>query len=284
ASAAIAAVTGEDPEEIMGTLNGQLEIEIDPSRIYQRAVVDGTLNKQSQQEIAEAVERAKRAYEIATQSLFRDVSSYSFDNYRREIATDLTLADLQQFFETFLTMYRRQIQHKGSFFEFLVPDVLKVTGLPERYHTATFDRELAIRRTDAEFMALGHPFIDTMLAYVGSYDFGGLTAIREIKAPEMAGVDGFLFIFVIRHRMAREDGDEYLFELASVFSTAEGKVEETALDFAVRYTTGSGASAVNPPDPSVAFQAVKKHLEQKAGIWDWDEDVEFIGLSWVVFK
>jgi len=56
------------------------------------------------------------------------------------------------------------------------------------------------------------------------------------------------------------------------------------LDFAVRYTTGSAASAVNPPDPSIAFQAVKKYLEQKAGIWDWDEDVEFIGLSWVVFK
>ena len=84
--------------------------------------------------------------------------------------------------------------------------------------------------------------------------------------------------------MAREDCDEYLFELAPVFSTAEGKVNETALDFAMRYTTGSAASAVNPPNPSIAFQAVKKHLEQKAGIWDWDEDVEFIGLSWVVFK
>jgi len=161
---------------------------------------------------------------------------------------------------------------------------LKAQGLPERYHTATFDRELAIRRTDAEFMALGHPFIDAMLAYVGSYDFGGLTAIREIKAPEMVGADGFLFIFVVRHRIAREDGDEYLFELAPVFSTAEGKVDETALGFAMRYTTGSGASSVKPPDPGVAFLAVKKHLEQKAGIWDWDEDVEFIGLSWVVFK
>jgi len=284
ASAAIAAVTGEDPEEITGTLNGQLEIEIDPAKIYQRAIVDGTLNKQSQKEIAEAVERAKRAYEIATQSLFRDVSSYSFDNYKRDIATDLTLDDLRQFFETFLSMHKRQIQRKGSFFEFLVPDLLKAQGLPDRYNNATFDRELAIRRTDAEFMALGHPFIDAMLAYVGSYDFGGLTAIREIKASEMVGLDGFLFIFVIRHRMAREDGDEYLFELAPVFSTAKGKIDETAVDFAMRYTAGSASSAVNPPDPSTAFQAVKKHLEQKASIWDWDEDIEFIGLSWVVFK
>lgn len=140
----------------------------------------------------------------------------------------------------------------------MVPDALKALGLPDRYHNATFDRELAIRRTDAEFMALGHPFIDAMLAYVGSYDFGGLTAVREIKAPAMVGVNGFLFIFVIRHRMVREDCDEYLFDLALVFSTAEGKVNETALDFAMRYTTDSAASAVNPPDPSRAFQAVQE--------------------------
>ncbi len=282
ASSAIATVTGEDPEDIMGTLNGQLESEIDPTKIYQRAIVDGDLNRQSQKEIAEAVERAKRAYEIATQSLFRDVSSYSFDNYRREIATDLTLGDLQQFFETFLSMHKRQIQRKGSFFEFLVPDVLKSYGLPERYATATFDRELAIRRSDAEFMALGHPFIDAMLDYVGSYDFGGLTAIREIKAPEMVGKKGFLFIFIVRRRIAREDGDEYLFEFAPVFSSDDGKVDETALNLAIRHTAGS-ASAMTSPDPSKAFQTAKKHLEEKAAIWDWDEDVEFVGMSWVVF-
>ena len=65
-------LTGEDPEEIMGTLNGQLESEIDPKEIYKRAMVEGNLNKQTQKEIDEAVKRAKRAYEIATQSLFRD--------------------------------------------------------------------------------------------------------------------------------------------------------------------------------------------------------------------
>jgi len=284
ASAAIAAVTGENPEEIMGTLNGQLESEIDPSKIYQRAVVDGTLNKQNQKEIAEAVERAKRAYEIATQSLFRDVSSYSFDNYKRDIATDLTLLDLQYFFETFLSMYKRQIQRKGPFLEFLVPDILKAAGLPERFYTATFDRDLAIRRNDAEFLALGHPFIDAMMAYVGSYDFGGLTAVREIKAPEMVGIEGYLFIFVIRRRIAREDGDEYLFELAPVFSTAEGKIDEAALSYAMRIATGSDMGSVSPPDPNIAFLSAKKHLEKKANLWDWEEDIEFIGMSWVVFN
>jgi superfamily II DNA or RNA helicase len=285
ASAAISKVTGEDPEDIKGTLNGQLESEIDPAKIYQRALVEGDLNKQTQKEIAEAVERAKRAYEIATQSLFRDVSSYSFDNYKRELATDLTLDDLQGFTERFLVNHHRQIQRKTPFFEFLVPEVLKSFDLPERYRNVTFDRELAIRQSNADFLALGHPFINAMLSYVGSYDFGGLTAIREIALPKLSGQAGFLFVFIVRHRITREDGDECLFEFVPVFVTAESEIDESAANLAVNeIAIDSTTTKVTSPDPNTAFQVAKRYLEEKTGLWDWADDVEFIGLSWVVFK
>jgi len=38
------------------------------------------------------------------------------------------------------------------------------------------------------------------------------------------------------------------------------------------------------PDPETAFRAARQHLEEKAAIWDWADDVEFLGLSWVVFR
>ena len=285
AAIALSRVTGENPEEIKGTLNGQLESEIDPTKIYQRALVEGNLNKQTQQEIAEAVERAKRAYEIATQSLFRDVSSYSFDSYRRELATELTLADLQRFTERFLNQYRRQFQTKGPFVEFIVPDVLKKFGLPERYRDATFDRKQAIKRTDAQFMAIGHPFIDATLSYVGSYDFGGLTAIRQINEPSLAGRSGFLFAFVLRKRMSREDGDECLFQFLPVFVSADGQIDESALSAAVtKEAVENPESKTCPPDSSAAFEIAKRHVEEKLTLWDWIEEVEFLGLSWVKFK
>lgn len=284
AAKALAQVTGEIWEEIKGTLNGQLESEIDPTKIYKRALVEGNLNKQTQQEIAEAVERAKRAYEIATQSLFRDVSSYSFDSYQRELASELTLGDLEKFTERFLANHRRQLQKKGDFVEFLVPDVLKPYELHDRYREATFDRELAIRRNDAQFLAIGHPFIDAELSYVGSYDFGGLTAIRQIHEPKLAGRSGFLFAFVVRQRVTREDGDECLFQFTPVFVTADGQIDEAALAIAVtRNATDTPAKSSPPPDVSAAFEAAKKHLEQKLGLWDWDDDVEFLGVSWVEF-
>lgn len=284
AAEALAQVTGESPEDIKGSLNGQLESEIDPPRIYQRALVEGNLNKETQREIQEAVARAKRAYEIATQSLFRDVSCYSFDNYRRELATDLTLRDLQCFTERFLTRNRRQLQKKAPFVEFIVPDALKPFGLPERYRTATFEREVAIKRTDADFLAIGHPFVDAMLEHVGSYDFGGLAAIRQIVSKEYAGQAGYLFVFIVRERITREDGDECLFHFRPVFVDAIGNVNDNLLLPAVTESATEDA-AIQPqlPDPAKSFQTARKWLEEKAGLWDWDDDVEFIGLSWVEF-
>jgi superfamily II DNA or RNA helicase len=283
AAKAISQVTGEDPEEIMATLNGQLEIEIEPPKIYQRAMVEGDLNRQTQREIAQAVERARRAYEIATQSLFRDVSSYSFDKYRRELATDLTLGDLQRFTERFLAAHRRQVQRKEPFLEFLVPDVLKQFELPERYRNATFDRELAIRRTDADFLALGHPFIDAMLAYVGSLDFGGLAACRCIKSRKLAGQAGYLFLFVVRQRVTHEHGDECLFRSAPVFVTSNGRIDDEAASEALATSGEDAGKHSNLPDSMSAFLAAKQHLETVADLWNWEDDVEFLGMSWTVF-
>jgi SNF2 family DNA or RNA helicase len=284
AAIALSRITGENPEEIKGTLNGQLESEIDPAKIYKRALVEGNLNKQTQKEIDEAVQRAKRAYEIATQSLFRDVSSYSFDSYQRELASELTLGDLEKFTERFLCNHRRQFQKKGEFVEFIVPDVLKPYELHDRYREATFDRDLAIRRSDAQFLAIGHPFIDATLSWVGSYDFGGLTAIRDIHEPELAGRSGFLFAFVVRQRVTREDGDECLFQFTPVFVTASGEIDEAALAVAVtRDATETQANGPVPPDGSAAFDKARSHLEEKLGLWDWADDVEFLGMSWVVF-
>jgi hypothetical protein len=245
-------------------------------------MVEGNLNKQTQKEIEEAVARARKAYEIATQSLFRDVSSYSFDNYRRELATDLTLGDLERFTERFLAAYRRQLQRKPPFVEFLVPDVLRRYKLPERYRGATFERELAIKRSDAEFMALGHDFVDAMLAYAGSYEFAGLAALRQIRDPALAGRSGCLFVFIVRQRITSDHGEESLFRLEPVFVDASGTVDETAATAAVA-GEAAGTAAAPSGDLGHCFAVAKEHLEGKDAVWDWADDVEFLCLSWVEF-
>jgi hypothetical protein len=216
--------------------------------------------------------------------LFRDVSRYSFDNYRRELAADLTLADLERFTERFLGGHRRQLQRKEPFVEFIVPDVLHSAGLPNRYRQATFNRDLAIARSDAEFLALGHPFVDAMLAHVGSYDFGGLTAVRHIAEPRLAGRSGHLFLFLVRQRIAHPSGDECLFQFHPVFIRADGQIDEEAVGPAVqRSSHDTNSLPVETADVVAAFRVAKQHLENQTAVWSWEDDVEFMGLSWVHF-
>ena len=252
AAEALGKVTGEDAEELIASLNGQLEAdEIAPDEIYKRALVEGTLNKQSKEEIRQAVERAQDAYQIATTSLFKDISSYSFDSYKRDIASPVELKDLEAFTLNFLTRERRQVQRKDGFLEFLTPEVLQKDGLPERYKSATFERATAIRNPQSEFLAIGHPFVDAMIRRIGEYDFGGHTATRFIKLPD-SGPDsiaaGFQFNFTVRRRVAREDGDEHLFDWHTVVVLCDGNVDENLAALAAKEYSLAGYE----PTPSVS--------------------------------
>ncbi len=294
AAQALQQVTGEDPEELIASLNWQLETEIEPDEIYKRALVEGTLNKQTKEEIQEAVRRAQKAFEIATQSLFKDVSSYSFDSYQKALASPVSLKDLEDFTLKFLARERRQVQRKDGFYEFLTPEGMKETGLEERYRMVTFDRATAIRNSQAEFLALGHPFIDAMFRRVGDYSFGGHTTARLIRADGFdlaAPKAGYQFNFTVRSRVQREDGDEYLFDLHTFVVLADGTIQARLAEMAARQFSEQGdppatASSTLHQLESLgldnAHQLAKAALEKQAEFWDWDEDVELIGVAKVV--
>ncbi|MGH6932357.1 MAG: hypothetical protein ACREEE_07975, partial [Dongiaceae bacterium] len=122
-----------------------------------------------------------------------------------------------------------------------------------------------------------------LIAYVGSYDFGGLAACRVIRDTNRRGISGILFAFVIRHRITRDDGDECLFRFEPVFVTEKGEIDEEA---AVQAAAAEAENLHTNPQSlhvAAAFAKARSHLETKAQLWDWDDDVEFLGLSYVEF-
>jgi hypothetical protein len=294
AGEALSRVTGEDAEELIASLNGELGAEFEPDKIYTKALVEGSLNKQTKEEIQDAVKRAQKAYEIATQSLFKDVSSYSFDSYQKQLASPLGLKDLEEFTLKYLARERRQVQRKDGFYEFLTPEKLLEQGLDERFKMVTFDRATAIKNSQAEFFALGHPFVDAMLRHVGSYDFGGHTAVRVADGAGLecsAPVAAYQFNFAVRSRVAREDGDEYIFDLYTIAVRADGCVDEklsrvAAGAFSLENDLPAEAAAalhkLESLDLESAYCTAKTFLETKATLWDWDEDVELIGVAKLV--
>jgi hypothetical protein len=67
-----------------------------------------------------------------------------------------------------------------------------------------------------------------------------------------------------------------------VFVTGDGEVDDEAGSAAIRLEA-SDEQVGTPPAPESHFQVARECLTSRANMWDWDDDVEFLGLSWVEF-
>jgi len=162
---------------------------------------------------------------------------------------------------------------------------------PSGDRTAEGDRATAIRNSQADFLALGHPFVDAMLRRVGDYSFGGHTAVRVIQADGLDSATpkaGYQFNFTVRSRVQREDGDEYLFDLYTLVVLPDGTLDERMAEIAAREFSlpdGPGDTALETLgqleslDLRSAYQLAKAALEKRAEFWDWEEDVGLIGVA-----
>jgi superfamily II DNA or RNA helicase len=286
AAHALSQVTGEDAEDVKTSMLGHLQTELDYNQVYKRTLVDGDL-KQSEQEIKEGIERAKRAYEIATTSLFRDASGYSFDRYEKRLKSGLTLDDLRAFTDRYLQAHRRRLADRDGVLEFLTPEPLRRNGVKERYEKTTFDREVAIRDPGLTFLALGHEFVDAMLQSCGQVDFGGENAVRRLDTGGARLGKGWQFNFVIRNRVMREEGEEFLFDFHPVFVTEDGQVDEQLAQFcAANYSIPADSPSAPPRlDVRRAYQLARAHLENTAEeLWDWEEDATLLGVAAVAVR
>ncbi|HXZ30787.1 MAG TPA: hypothetical protein VEH30_00785 [Terriglobales bacterium] len=143
-------------------------------------------------------------------------------------------------------------------------------------------------------MALGHPFVDAMFRRVGDHSFGGHAAVRVIQADGFDSATpkaGYQFNFTVRSRVQREDGDEYLFELYTIVVLPDGALDErlaelAAREFCLQEIPGGvpleALRQLDSLDPDSAYQLAKAALEKRAQFWDWDEDVDLIGIAKLV--
>ena len=101
----------------------------------------------------------------------------------------------------------------------------------------------------------------------------------------------FQFNFVVRRRVRREDGTEYLFDLRTVAVLADGAVGDElaelaqsvySLDTNIGPDAQGALHALDALDVDQAFESAKNYLENRIELWDWDEDVEPIGVAKVL--
>ena len=119
---------------------------------------------------------------------------------------------------------------------------------------------------------------------------------RDAKCHDAYGethIASFQFNFTVRKRVAREDGDEHLFDWHTVVVRCDGKVDEDLAALAAKEYSLTGyeptlavsaaLDSLTSAELEKALVSARAYLEQRTRLWDWDEEVDLIGVARVVF-
>lgn len=278
----LSGVTGETPTEIKEGLLGLFEEHLNYEKIYRDGLAKGNI-KPSQKEIDKAVRQAEESYKIAYATLFsKDIAPFNPDRFKHEVQSPLDLEDVRTFVLEFVRREgRKVVESEDGTFQFLLPESLKgVEGLKPRYEKVTFDRKVAIRNSDMEFMALGHPFTNVALKYCGSADFGGLAGAKTVRcsSPSLSG-NGTLFNFTVKVSKETQEGESVFFQFISTFVHDTGRVasRETtqAIVSALPEAKMPSKQTVLPVENAQAlFEKAKEQVLTQCGPYKpWPEDV-----------
>jgi ERCC4-related helicase len=176
---------GEVVEDFRSEILGFLGSSPNYQELYKKALVDRDY-KRTEAEIRLAIERARQASE-ALRSLTQDLETFDLEHYRK-LRGQFTLDDLKLFVQ------KAVIRLGGTFipvgnetYRIDTPQALReFPSAAAKYEAITFDRDVAMRRRKVEFLGLGHPLVDALIAYLRSPKWEGSVAAIPIAGDEVS--------------------------------------------------------------------------------------------------
>lgn len=158
---------GEVVEDFRSEILGFLGSSPNYQELYKKALVDRDY-KRTATEIAEAMEEARRASE-ALRALTQDLDTFNLDHYR-QLQGQFSLDDLKLFAEKAIVRLGGTFIPAGQeIFRVDTPFALReFSKVAAKYEAVTFSRDVAVRRRKVEFLGLGHPLVDALIAYLKS--------------------------------------------------------------------------------------------------------------------
>jgi superfamily II DNA or RNA helicase len=294
AARTLSQVTGEDYEEIKSGLLGQMDETLDVSydELYKKALREGGL-EWSREQIDRGIEKAKNAWSLAYNSLFKhDISRFNPNRYQSEVQSLFNLKDLQEFVERFIRYNRREIKRdEKEHLEFLTPEILKGFGLEEKYRKVTFSREEATKSTDPEleFVAFGHPLFEAIVETCGSYDFGGNAAIRAVSSKKYKGLKGIQFNFIVRLVQTTPREEETTFQIFPIFidtnySYNASASSEALMEYSRAKPPDDALDFITSVDVDKCYSIARKWLEELCSEqMPWEENIALLNVAWTLF-
>jgi hypothetical protein len=164
-------VTGQVIEDFRSEILGFLGSSTNYNDLYREALINRDY-KRTEQEITEAIQKAKEASE-ALRQLTQDLSAFNLDQYR-ELEGKFTLDDLRFFTEKAILRLGGSFIPSGDMIQIVVPPALrKYRNVAARYDNVTFSRKLATRKKNVDLLGIGHPLIDALIDYLKGEGISG---------------------------------------------------------------------------------------------------------------
>ena len=174
---------GDVVEDFRSEILGFLGASPNYQELYKKALVDRDY-KRTAEEIAEAIEKAKKASEVL-RALTQDLETFDLEHYR-QLKGQFTLDDLKLFVEKAIVRLGGTFVPVG-YETFRIDTPLFLREYPRvaaKYDAVTFNRDLAMRRRRIDFLGLGHPLIDALIAYLKSPQWRGSVSMLQQQNGE----------------------------------------------------------------------------------------------------
>ncbi len=172
-------VTGQPSEDFRSEILGCLGSSPSYQDLFKKALVDRDYHR-TEREMAEAMERARRASE-ALRSLAQNLEGFRLTDYT-VLRGDYTLEDLREFCATALPRLGGAMLPDGELYRVETPACLHGrAGVERSYQNVTFDRQLAMRRKQARLLGLGHPLLDALIAELQGPSIPGALSALQIE-------------------------------------------------------------------------------------------------------
>jgi len=163
--------TGEPVEDFRSEILGYMGSSPNYLDWYKHALVHKDY-KRTEKEIEEAMQKAVQSIE-ALKNLTMDLSSFNLQDYL-SIEGKFGLRHLKPLIETAILRLGGSIIPRGDFYSIVTPTpISNFTNVAAKYELVTFDRELAMRKRQAELMGLGHPLVDAIIQYYQQVTMAG---------------------------------------------------------------------------------------------------------------
>jgi len=222
--AALSELEGDRAEDLREAVLGQLDEELDLSKIYVAALRSGG-EQQSKAEIDRAMSRIREAAERMSE-LYGKLDRFDLRAFR-QLTSRFTTADVEEFVRHYVEHRGRRLKdHKDGSFSFIVPDEIRRRRFdPKKLDIVVFDQARLSDQPSARLLGFGDELFDGMIADCSTLSFGGHAAVRCVpRLPGISARGGLQFCFLIQKRIAGERPVDW--DLWSIFVDEQCQIDD----------------------------------------------------------